>query len=64
MDFTEAIVNVSNEATQEMGLEELMAKVQNKVIYKYNAINIKYSIINLLNLYHFYNITHRIIFIL
>ena len=31
MDFTEAIVNTSNEATQEMGLEELMAKVVNKV---------------------------------
>jgi len=42
MDFTKAIVNVSNEATQETGLEELMAKVQNKVIYKYNAINMKY----------------------
>lgn len=34
MDFTEPIVNISNEATQEMGLEELMAKVQNKVINK------------------------------
>ncbi|XP_073391166.1 uncharacterized protein [Physcomitrium patens] len=30
MDFTNAIVEVSNEATQEMGLEELMSKVQER----------------------------------
>lgn len=32
MDFTSDIVGISNEATQEMGLEELMEKVNNKVI--------------------------------
>ncbi len=36
MDFKAEIANISNEATQEIGLEELLAKVQNKVseIYK------------------------------
>ena len=44
MDFTSDIVGISNEATQEMGLEELMEKVNNKVfthplIYSSHGLN-------------------------
>jgi hypothetical protein len=43
MDFKAEIANISNEATQEIGLEELLAKVQNKVseIYKVQTKSFK-----------------------